>query len=427
MNISKNVFAASTLGAFVCWYDWLLFAICTALVFKTVFFPEVSYMVPLMVFAAGYVARPLGGLIAGNIADRIGRKPILQYTLLITACTTVAMGLLPNYESIGILAPILLFVLRIIQALSFGAELATTDTIMYEFHKNHRNRGMIGSFLAAALPMCMVAVTLMLDAMFSWGKPAFLEWAWRIPFLIGGVLFVIAWYVRKHVTETPEFEKMQTQNTVERAPVGRVLKEHWRTVILGTGVAQLGAVWDFAALLFGFGFMVQVLNVPRAELNSIELIVASIAIPATILYGWLGDRFNRLTLFNLAAALSFLLIAPLLTNIAAGQALIPVLIGFLFMSMFTYAQVPTFVSELFPAQVRTTGASLVLNLGAMIGGVTPMLCWAIYEINKNIYDVSYLLIALGLFGLASGLLLRRYYNTESDAKQYLGSMPAQAS
>lgn len=426
MQVSRKVFTSSVLGAFVCWYDWLLFAICTAIVFKTVFFPEVSYLVPLMVFAAGYVARPLGGLIAGHIADRVGRKPILQYTLLITACTTVAMGLLPDYAAIGIAAPILLFVLRIIQALSFGAELATTDTIMYEFHKNHRNRGMIGSFLAAALPMCMVAVTLMLDAMFSWGKPAFLEWAWRIPFLVGGVLFIIAWYVRRYVTETPEFDKIQQAQTIERAPVRTVLRDHWRTVVLGTGVAQLGAAWDFAALLFGFGFMVQVLNVPRSELNEIELLVASIAIPATILYGWLGDKFNRLTLFNLAAAASFLLIMPLLSNIAAGQALIPVLIGFLFMSMFTYAQVPTFVSEIFPAQVRATGASLVLNLGAMIGGVTPMLCWALYEINKNIWDVSYLLLGLGVFGLASGLILRRYY-TDVTNEQHISPVPATAS
>lgn len=416
MQITKNVFASCVLGAFVCWYDFLLFAISTAIVFKAVFFPEASYLIPLMVFAAGYLARPIGGLIAGHIADRYGRKPILMTTLVITAASTVAIGLLPNYAQIGIAAPIILVVLRILQALAFGAELSGTDTIMYEYHKNQPRRGTISSFLAAMLPACMVAVSLMISLMFTWGKDAFMDWGWRVPFIVSGLLFVVAYYVRIRMLETPEFVSLQNARGVDEAPVKTVFRDHWKKVALGTGVIQLGAVWDFVALLFGFGFLVNTLGVSRFELNNIELFFAAIAIPAAIVWGYLGDRIGRLTVFNATAVASFLFIAPLLSNLAAGHAWIPVLLGFFIMSIVTYAQVPAFVAELFPTAVRQTGSSLVLNLGAMIGGVTPIICQYIYEINKNIYDVGWFLGAMGVIGLASGLLIRKHYQPESNAQ-----------
>lgn len=416
MSLKSNVFWPGVLGAFVCWYDWILFSICTAIVFKGVFFPEVSYLVPLMVFAAGYVARPLGGVIAGHIGDRVGRKPVLQWTLLITACTTVAMGLLPNYAEIGVAAPLALLALRVIQALSFGAELASTDVINYEFHKDNSLRGTITSANAAVLPAAMVASSLAITLMFFDGPETFKDWGWRVPFLVGGVLFLIAWYIRNRVLETPAFEKVVATKKVERAPVVTVLRDHWKKVVLGTGVAQLGAVWDFAALLFGFAFLADVLGVDRDHLSQVELVLAAIVIPLTIFYGYLGDRFNRLRLFNIAAVLSFALIWPLLHFISISNAWIPVLIGFVFMSMFTYAQVPAFVSEIFPTEVRTTGASLVLNLGGMLGGVTPLVCWWLYEQQKNLWDVSWWLVAMGVYGLASGLLMRKSYDPEAHAK-----------
>lgn len=416
MSFKPKAFWPGVLGAFVCWYDWILFSICTAIVFKDVFFPEVSYLVPLMVFAAGYVARPLGGIIAGHIGDRVGRKPVLQWTLLITAFTTVAMGLLPNYADIGVTAAFALLALRVIQALSFGAELASTDVINYEFHKDSELRGTITSANAAVLPAAMVASSLAITLMFFDGPATFMDWGWRVPFLAGGVLFLIAWYVRNQALETPAFEAVLKTNKVERAPILTVAREHWRKVVLGTGVAQLGAVWDFAALLFGFAFLADKLNVDRDLLTQVELVLALVAIPLAIFYGWLGDKFNRLRLFNIAAVLSFLLIYPLITFLSLGDAWIPVIIGFVFMSIFTYAQVPAFVSEIFPTQVRTTGASLVLNLGAMFGGVTPLVCWWLYELNNNIWDISYWLVATGVYGIVSGLLMRKSYDPQAHAK-----------
>jgi len=416
MSFKPNVFWPGVLGAFVCWYDWILFSICTAIVFKGVFFPEVSYLVPLMVFAAGYVARPLGGVIAGHIGDRVGRKPVLQWTLLITACTTVAMGLLPNYAEIGVAAPLALLALRVIQALSFGAELASTDVINYEFHKENSLRGTITSANAAVLPAAMVASSLAITLMFFDGPETFKDWGWRVPFLVGGVLFLIAWYIRNRVLETPAFEKVVATKKVERAPVVTVLRDHWQKVVLGTGVAALGAVWDFTALLFGFAFLADKLGVDRDHLGQVELVLAAVAIPLTILYGYLGDKFNRLRLFNISAVLSFLLIYPILHFLSLGDAWIPVIIGFVFMSMFTYAQVPAFVSEIFPTQVRTTGASLVLNLGGMLGGITPLVCWWLYEQQQNIWDVSWWLLAMGVYGLGSGLLMRKTYDPEAHAK-----------
>jgi MFS family permease len=416
MSFKPKAFWPGVLGAFVCWYDWILFSICTAIVFKDVFFPEVSYLVPLMVFAAGYVARPLGGIIAGHIGDRVGRKPVLQWTLLITAFTTVAMGLLPNYADIGVTAAFALLALRVIQALSFGAELASTDVINYEFHKDSELRGTITSANAAVLPAAMVASSLAITLMFFDGPATFMDWGWRVPFLAGGVLFLIAWYVRNQALETPAFEAVLKTNKIERAPILTVAREHWRKVVLGTGVAQLGAVWDFAALLFGFAFLADKLNVDRDLLTQVELVLALVAIPLAIFYGWLGDKFNRLRLFNIAAVLSFLLIYPLITFLSLGDAWIPVIIGFVFMSIFTYAQVPAFVSEIFPTQVRTTGASLVLNLGAMFGGVTPLVCWWLYELNNNIWDISYWLVATGVYGIVSGLLMRKSYDPQAHAK-----------
>lgn len=412
-NPNRVALVSCFLGSFICWYDFFIFAIATAMIFSPQFFPDLSFLIPLLVFAVGFLARPLGSMVFGHFGDRYGRKQVLLATLMITASATVIIGTLPSYAQIGILAPILLIVMRIAQTFAFGAELAATSTIVYEFHAEQKNRGMLGSLLSAALPLATVASGLMFVFATSFGKEEFEEWAWRIPFLASAVLFAVGFYVRMRLEETAPFLATDNQRNQQKWPVVSVFRAHWKKLCLAIGVSQIGAAWNYTLIIFGFAFLVNTMGVPRPVLSETLTILAAIGIPLMIFYGWLGDRFNRINMYQISTAAGAVMIIPILYWLSLGQFVLPLLLGYLVIGKLGWAQGPSLYAELFPTEVRQTGVGLIYNLSALIGGgVAPIIAQMLYQQNQDIMQVGWMLAAFSAVAFLSGMMLKRMHTQQ---------------
>jgi len=410
MKYNRSAFFSCFLGSFICWYDFFIFAIATAMIFSPQFFPGMSFLIPLMVFAVGFFARPVGSMVFGHLGDRYGRKKILLATLLATATATVVIGLLPSYNQIGVLAPVLLILMRVVQTFAFGAELAATSTIMYEYHAEQKNKGMLGSFLSAALPLATVAASLMFLFANSFGKQEFIEWAWRLPFLFSAVLFLVGFYVRYRLLETPKFTQAKSEKIIKQWPVVTVLKYHWKQLFLAVGISQIGAVWNYTLLIFGFAYLINTLGIPRVTLTETLTWLAAVGVPLMIFFGWLGDRFNRLTLYHISIVAGLIMIIPILNWLSVGNFFWPLLLGYLIIGKLGWAQAPTLYAELFPTEVRQTGVGMIYNLAAMIGGgIAPLIAQMLFDQEKNIMAVGWMLLGFSLLAWVSTLLLKRYY------------------
>ena len=404
------VFISCILGSFICWYDFIIFGMATAMVFSSVFFADQPFLIPLMVFAVGFAARILGGVIFGHYGDKFGRKNVLFFTLIITALATVGVGLLPSYAQIGIAAPILLICLRLIQGAAMGAEMAATSTVMFEYNQRSTNKGFLNSFLQTGLPLGTIAsAAIFALVVSSFDKEVFLDWAWRIPFLLSSLLLIVGVYARMKLLETPEFELMCKQGRRLDNPVGTVIKDHWKKLIWSIGINQAGGVWNYTLTIWGFAYLVNTLSIPRPELTQTLSMVATGAVFLIVFYGWLGDRLGRANLYNIANVGGLILIIPVLTWLGQGEVLLPLLLGYAVVGKLMWAQAPTFFSELFPTEIRQSANGIIFGMTALIGGgVGPLVAQMLFDIDKNIMHVGYLLLAAGLWAVISGIALRKY-------------------
>lgn len=415
-NKNLPALVSCSLGSFISWYDFLIFAYATAMVFSSIFFTDMGYIIPLLVFAVGFIIRPLGSVVFGHFGDKFGRKNTLVLTLFLTAISTVGIGFLPNYAEIGIWAPVLLIVARVVQTFAFGAEQAATSTIIYEYYKDSPKRNFFNNFVTTGLPMATVAATAMFWFANSWGREEFLDWAWRLPFLFSAVLFVVGLYARYKMLETPVFQSTENQSKVAEYPVVDLVKNHGTKLFWSIGANALGASWNYLIVIFGFAYMVSTHNIPRPELSELLFYVALFGIPLSLFYGWLGDKFNRLNIINFSALLSLVIIVPVITWMSQGLIVLPLLIGYMITSKLPYTQAVTTYSELFPSNVRQTATGLVMNVSAVVGGgITPILAQWVFKINNNLMDIGWVMLFMALFGLISGLMLKKYHYVPTDS------------
>src|SRR5687768_548055 len=230
---------ASTVGTTIEWYDFFLYGTAAALVFPRLFFPDFDEVTALVLsfstFTAGFVTRPLGGVIFGHLGDRIGRKSTLVATLLLMGVSTFLIGLLPTYEQVGILAPILLTLLRVLQGIGVGGEWG--GAVLLALESGHRGRrGLYASWPQAGVPLGLLASTGVVALFKGVLSPEdFLAWGWRVPFYLSALLVVVGLLIRSRITETPLFRQLQQGAGVSRAPVAEVIRHHWRQILLAAG------------------------------------------------------------------------------------------------------------------------------------------------------------------------------------------------
>jgi MHS family shikimate/dehydroshikimate transporter-like MFS transporter len=372
----RRVLFSSFLGSAVEFYDFLLYGTAAALVFGQLFFSDLSPVVATIAafgtLAVGYVVRPLGGVVFGHFGDRIGRKSMLVLTMTLMGAASFAIGLLPTYATIGLLAPVLLIVLRLIQGFAVGGEWGGAALMALE-HSDENKRGFSASFANMGAPAGAVLSTVVLAIVTLLPEDDFLSWGWRIPFLLSAVLVGIGLYVRLKVTESPLFEQevvTAVASEKKRLPIVDVLLNNPRSVLLGIG-AGLGA-FALQALMATFALTIGVQGgLPRSTvlwLFAAGSLVQIFALPA---YAALSDRIGRRPVMITGCVAATIAAYPILLLISSGSVL-SVLLGFLIamplVQAAMYGPLAAFTTEIFATGNRYTGASLGYQLSSTLGG-----------------------------------------------------------
>ncbi|MET4538411.1 MFS family permease [Arthrobacter bambusae] len=378
----RRAVTASFLGTTVEYYDFLLYTAAAGLIFPALFFsnlePGLATTLSFATLLAGYLTRPLGGILFGHFGDKVGRKKILFITLMTMGVVSLGIGLMPTYATIGVTAPVLLVILRILQGIAVGGEWAGA-TLMAMEHANEKSKGLAASFSAAGGPTGSVLATLTLASFASLPNEAFFSWGWRVPFLLSVVVVIIGLYMRSRVTESPEFEEARQNGEVEKgAPIKIVLTTYRKEVVLG---ALGGAASLFVQGLLA-GFMVTYVSVihgwlPRTDALMMLTASSFLQIFTIPFFAWLSDKWGRKPVMLYAAICSAILVWPMMALFNTGQPLLifaAFMLGNPILQASMYGPVAAFISEKFDTAARYTGASLTFQTSSIIGaGIAPII------------------------------------------------------
>jgi len=405
-----RVVGASVVGTTVEWYDFFLYGSAAALVFGPLFFPGddefVTTLAAFATYAVGFFARPVGALIFGHFGDRIGRKKLLVISLLLMGGATFCIGLLPTYPTVGVLAPILLITLRLIQGFALGGEWGGAVLIVSE-HGKPENRGFWASWPQAGAPAGNLLATgvLALLAAFQ-SEAAFQAWGWRIPFLLSAVLIIVGLWVRISVSESPVFLEAQRAaeakaaetGVAEKAPIITVLSHYRREVLTAMGARIAENVSFYLLTAFTLTYMTKVLGLDSSFALNAVLLASAVHLVTIPIWGALSDRIGRKPVYLLGAAgigvWSFVLFG-LLDSESFGLAVVAITVGLLFHGAM-YGPQAAFFSELFGTKARYTGVSVGAQLASLVAGApAPLIALAVlgsFE-EPNVVGVGLYLLA----------------------------------
>ncbi|WP_051457774.1 MFS transporter [Microbispora sp. ATCC PTA-5024] len=374
----RRAVTSSFLGSVIEYYDFLLYATASAVVFNKVFFSSLDSLTATVAsfgtFATGYLARPLGGVLFGHFGDRLGRKRMLVLTMTLMGVASFLIGLLPTYGQIGALAPVALVLLRILQGVAVGGEWGGA-VLMSAEHATSR-RGLWASFTNAGAPFGMVLSTAALTGTGAvLGEQAFLSWGWRVPFLISVVLLAIGLFVRLRVEETPVFEAAREEVSRQKAPLLDVLRNHPRTLLLGVGVGLAAFVAQGTLTTYLIAYGVRTGFPRQAVLNGLTL---SSALAVLGIVGWsaLSDRVGRrpvvLAGALLMAVFAFVLF-PMVNSGSTAVLTVALVLGQAVLHPLMYGPLAALYTELFATGSRYTGASLGYQIAGLGAGLAPLL------------------------------------------------------
>ncbi|MFH8498171.1 MFS transporter [Streptomyces coeruleorubidus] len=402
--------AASLAGTAIEFYDFFVYGTAAALILGPLFFPTFSpvagTLAAFATFGVGFIARPLGSVLFGHIGDRRGRRPVLVASLLLTGASTVAVGCVPTYGTIGVAAPLLLLVLRFLQGLGLGGEWGGAVLLTVE-HAPAGRRGLWSSFpqVGPALGFLLAnGVVLALSATLS--EAQFASWGWRVPFWAAGVLAVVGLWLRSSLTESPSFLRIDDH---ARVPLVEVLRDHWRLLLLTGGALAIGYAIFYAVTTWSLAYGTERLGVSRSVMLTCIMGAVVVKGALTPLVALLGDRYGRRPLCLAGCAAAALWMFPMVALLATGAPL-PMFLGFLgamlaFITMF--AVIAAYLPELYEPRVRCTGAAVGYNLGGVLGGaLTPIVATALAEQSGRVpWGVAAYLTAIALFSLGCFALL----------------------
>ncbi|WP_241052328.1 MFS transporter [Achromobacter xylosoxidans] len=408
---------AAFIGTMIEWYDFYIYATAAALVFGKLFFPSATgfygTLAAFGTFAVGFFARPLGGALFGHIGDRIGRKKSLVITLLMMGSVTVLIGLLPTYASIGVWAPVLLVLLRIVQGVAVGGEWGGAVLMAGEHSPDKSKRTFFASFAQLGSPAGLILSMLMFKLVTGLDDAAFLSWGWRVPFLFSAVLLVVGFVIRLSVNESPDFlEEKQAQAQrakPARAPLAQVLTGAPGLLALAVGANVLGIAGFYFTSTFMIAYTTQYVGLNRAVILDCLLVVSIMQFFITPLAAYIASRVGNLR-FLAAMALVSVFTPYAMFNLvdlgSLGSITLGIGVAVLFMGAY-YAVIAGFVSDSFPTAIRYTGISMAYQLsGAIFGGLTPMLGTVLAENFKGQWwPLAALFSVISLLSLVSVLAL----------------------
>lgn len=373
LNSPRRVLAASLIGTTIEFFDFYIYATAAVLVFPKLFFPdssnEAALLQSLATFAVAFIARPVGSAVFGHYGDRIGRKATLVAALLTMGLSTVAIGLLPTYHDIGVIAPLLLALCRFGQGLGLGGEWGGAVLLATE-NAPPGKRAWYGMFpqLGAPLGFLLSAGTFLLLGRIL-DDASFLSWGWRVPFVASALLVIVGLWVRLNIRETPDFQKALDQGQRVRLPMREVLVRHGFAVVVGTLAAFATFVLFYLMTVFTLGHGTSVLRYAREDflmLQMVGILFFAAGIPVAALYGDRHGTVKAMLWATLGIFVFGLLFQPLFQAGHPLQVLLFLSLG-LFLMGLTYGPCGTMLASLYPVQVRYTGASLSFNLAGILG------------------------------------------------------------
>ena len=321
----RKVVAASVFGTIIEWYDFLIYGTAAALVFNKLFFPTydplVGTLAALAAYGVGFLGRPLGAIIFGHLGDRVGRKAMLIATMLTMGLATFAVGCLPTYEQIGIIAPILLVILRILQGVGLGGEWGGAVILVME-HGTIEKRGFYGSLVQTGFPIGLVAASLSFAAVARMPEAEFLSWGWRLPFLGSIVLVALGYYVRKKVSESPVFEKLKETKQLSRLPVVEAITKNTRSFLVSAGLKVSENAWVYILTVFIVLYATTYLKLPRQMILDAFLYAAVVEFITIPIFGYLSDKIGRRPLYFFGSLFTIAFVFPLFWLIDSKSAAI---------------------------------------------------------------------------------------------------------
>ena len=419
-----RVIAASSAGTMIEWYDFYIFGSLAAII-STQFYPEgnatVNFLKTLATFAVGFAVRPFGALVFGRIGDLVGRKFAFLVTLLIMGGSTAAIGLLPSYQSIGIAAPILLVILRLLQGLALGGEYGGAAVYVAE-HSPDGKRGFYTSFIQTTATLGLfVSLIVILVVRAAVGEDAFKQWGWRIPFLLSILLVGMSYYIRVRLKESPLFTRLKQAGKTSTQPLRDSFGtwSKWKVfflVLLGATAGQ-AVVW-YTGQFYALFFLQTVLKVPLTTAYIIVAVALLAGAPLFIFFGSLSDRVGRKNVMmagNLLAAISYYPIYMAMKAysepVNAVMLTLLVFIQVIFVTM-VYGPIAAFLVEAFPAKIRYTSMSLPYHFGnGWFGGFLPLISTALVARTGNIYAGLIYPIAVATMTFIIGMLFLKESHT----------------
>jgi len=378
---ARRVAVGSGAGAVIETYDFIGFGTAAALYFGTAFFPGASPVAgTLAAFATlgvGFAARPLGGIIGGHLGDKVGRKPVLVASLIVMGLATFAIGLLPTYESVGIVAPILLVTVRIIQGLAFGAEWGGAILMSYE-HAPWKQKGRYTGIVQAGFPVGLLLANLVFLVSVHLGG----DWAWRVPFLASIFLVIVGLIIRARVPESPVFEDVKGKGDIVKSPIVEVVKSDWRNIMRGIGLRIAETAGYAVSITYMISYLKGAQLATKTETLLALCVASALGIVATMAWARLTDKIGRrpVYLWVTAFGIPFGVIMFMLVNTG-----LMILIVATFVIAYGVCQNAlagaqgAWFPELFNANTRASGASLAYQISAMVSGFTPFITTLLFE------------------------------------------------
>tara|TARA_B100001029_G_C15051963_1_gene451420 strand:+ start:108 stop:1424 length:1317 start_codon:yes stop_codon:yes gene_type:complete len=427
----QKVALTSLAGTSIEWYDFFLYGAAAALVFPTVFFgdttPSTALILSLLTFAAGFIARPIGGIIFGHYGDRVGRKKTLVVALVLMGISSTLIGLLPTYAMIGVTAPILLTSLRFAQGLAIGGQWGGAMLLVTESAPPSQ-RGYYGAFAQAGAPLGVLLANLALILTSSiLSEESFFSWGWRIPFLASAILILISMYIQLNLEDTKAFKDLQAErgnqevkySSIKKSPIIEAIKKYPARIALAAGAFLSIQVTFYILVAFLLAYGVSSAEISRDSMLAAVLIASAIMVPSQFLFSSYSDKYGRKGIFMMGAILTGLwayAIFPLVDTGNFWLVVLAITLGLIFVGMM-YGPQAAFFTELFSTDVRYSGATLGYQFGAILGGAFAPTIAAFLWNDFGIFWVSVYISFASLLTLLSVMALTETYQTNLNDMQ----------
>ena len=419
----RKVALTALAGTSIEWYDFFLYGAAAALIFPTAFFgeatPSTALILSLLTFAAGFIARPIGGIIFGHYGDRVGRKKTLVIALILMGVSSTLIGLLPTYAMIGVTAPILLTSLRFVQGLAIGGQWGGAMLLVTESAPPNK-RGFYGAFAQAGAPIGVILANLAFIITSSLvSEESFYSWGWRIPFLASAILIGISMYIQLNLEDTKAFQELQQRKQnidtkdeqIKQSPILEAIRKYPNRIALAAGAFLSIQVTFYILIAFLLAYGVSSAEISRDDMLAAVLIASAIMVPSQFMFSSISDRYGRKGIFMAGAILTGLWAYAIFPLVDTGNFYLIVLaitIGLVFVGMM-YGPQAAFFTELFSTEVRYSGATLGYQFGAILGGAFAPTIAAFLWNNYGIFWVSVYISFASLLTLFSVMALTETY------------------